>query len=118
MLKTLLICALALVGCTSFSPRHDKILKLDVPIDLGFNPFVLDICTDNSYGRAFIANGYMWSAEHIFKDEYVNTEDDLKLLGPAPIFGLSICSKEHHIGDVVYYREPRGIIYSVETADW
>ena len=56
----------------------------------------------SSYGKAFIANGKLWSAAHVFGQR--KRGPDCIDLGKVPIKGLTLCKASHKIGDFAYYK--------------
>src|SRR6185436_11235206 len=96
------ILALILASCQStrimYSPPDDIQLAETTMLQLYQFDYDTSIPT---FGKAFIADGIMYTAAHIIASEYVC---DLGILGPSPIKGLSICDATHHKGDFFYYK--------------
>jgi len=68
------------------------------------------------FGKAFIADGRVWSAAHIFMAGL--PQKDCIDLGVSPIPGLTICKEEHRKGDFFFYKTTkRGKITMVVLED-
>ncbi len=55
-------------------------------------------------GRAFIADGYIFSASHIFNDKFIDVLDrDIHNLGKAPINGATISFVEEKVDSFLFF---------------
>lgn len=67
---------------------------------------------DEVYGKAFIANGKIWSAAHLFN--VIKQNPDTIDLGKSSMYGLTICNSKHKKGDFLYYKTiKRGVVQVV-----
>ena len=90
---------------------------------LPFNPWVMDVEHESFYGKGFIANGRIYSARHIFDQQYgaselhgpINGEDVIDL-GPAGINGYEIC-KECRYNEMFFVRKKNKVIFLECTSD-
>jgi hypothetical protein len=78
--------------------------SIEVMGDCGFEGCLLE---HYGYGKAFIADGQIWSARHIYDDGLdinKNGTIDIVRIGTSPLQGLEICQEKHGVGDVLALR--------------
>lgn len=67
---------------------------------------------DIGMGKAFIAGGRVWSADHLYKmDPWLGT--DVHLIGDSAIEGLTISETRVEVGAELYIRTRRGVVRMV-----
>lgn len=114
----LLLCSLFILSCvaplkfgSSLPQTQVDSTTYKLPIDSGWDMYVFDIESTEAYGRAFICNNEIYSANHIFETTDPGASNDIRDLGHTDVYGLDRCMNEHKLDEILFYRTKKGIKY-------
>ena len=65
------------------------------------------VSDDRARGRAFIANGKVYTAKHVY-GEYTKHGEDTVVISETSINGLNICLFEHTVNEFIFYMNQFG----------